>query len=67
MVLTIPVENLLMLVPNQIHLPFAGLTGMGQLPLVADTKKGKYQPEGASFLYLVTSTGPPPLHGGDAL
>ena len=39
-VLTIPVENLLMLVPNKIHLPFAGLTGMGQEPLVADAKRG---------------------------
>ena len=38
-VLTIPVENLLVLVPNQIHLPFAGLTGMGHLPLVAEIKK----------------------------
>ena len=37
-VLTIPVENLLVLVPNQIHLPFAGLTGMGHLPLVAENK-----------------------------
>ena len=36
-VLTIPVENLLVLVPNQIHLPFAGLTGMGHVPLVAET------------------------------
>ena len=38
-VLTVPVENLLMLVPNQIHLPFAGLTGMGHLPLVAEPKQ----------------------------
>ena len=32
-VLTIPVENLLVLVPNQIHLPFAGLCS-APLPLV---------------------------------
>ena len=38
-VLTIPVENLLVLVPNQIHLPFAGLTGVGHLPLVAEAKE----------------------------
>ena len=44
-VLTIPVENLLMLVPNQIHLPFAGLTGMGHLPLVAENKKSSASSE----------------------
>ena len=44
-VLTIPVENLLMLVPNHIHLPFAGLTGMGHLPLVAETKQSNASSE----------------------
>ena len=41
MVLTIPVENLLMLVPYKTHLPFAGLASMGQSPLVAEDKGHK--------------------------
>ena len=44
-VLTIPVENLLVLVPNQIYLPFAGLTGMGHLPLVAEAKQSSASSE----------------------
>ena len=44
-VLTVPVENLLVLVPNQTHLPFAGLSGMGHLPLVAETRHAKTSPE----------------------
>ena len=39
LVLTIPVENLLMLVSNKTHLPFAGLTGMGHQPLAASDVK----------------------------
>ena len=37
-ILTIPVENLLMLVPYKDHLPYAGMVGVGQLPLVAKDK-----------------------------
>ena len=40
-VLSIPVENLLMLVPYKTHLPLAGLAGMGQSPLVAEDKDHK--------------------------
>ena len=39
-VLTIPVENLLMLVSNKSHLPYAGLCGQGQQPLVASKTQG---------------------------
>ena len=35
-VLTIPVENLLMLVPYKTHLPFVGMANVGQSPLVAE-------------------------------
>ena len=50
-VLTIPVENLLMLVPYKTHLPFAGMESMGQLPLVADDKVHK-----ASSMELVSTS-----------
>ena len=50
-VLTIPVENLLMLVPYKDHLPFAGMAGMGQLPLVAEDKVHK-----ASSMELVSTS-----------
>ena len=50
-VLTIPVENLLMLVPNKSHLPYAGLCGKGQQPLVVSkasaSSTGDQQPEPA--------------------
>ena len=47
-VLTIPVETLLMLVPNKTHLPYAGLIGMGHQPLAASHTKGRDEWESQS-------------------
>ena len=58
-VLTIPVENLLMLDPYQTQLPYIGMATVDQLPPVAQNKDRRVQLCGAGCYFPVTPTGPP--------
>ena len=66
-ILTIPVENLLMLVPNKTHLPFCWSHRNGTNALGGRCYEGRCRSGRVSLLYLVTSTGPPLSLCGGAL